>query len=255
MLLSLVDFLSHTKKGRDPMARPPRLPRTPASTDDLTTMLESLLLADLRPHPRNDGSHPPEELAHLKQSLTEHGIYRNVVVAQDGTILAGHGVVQAAQELGHTHIAGKRMPYGPDEPQALKLLAGDNHIARLRVQDDALLAALLQELAQDDPTALLRTGFDEGTLADLVEQQSLALHHLDRQVGENDPEAEWQGMPGFHQDNQLAWKQLIVNFASLEDLQAFAALLQQSMTEQTRSIWYPYHAPENLQQYRYVDGP
>jgi hypothetical protein len=155
-------------------AVPPSVP-----ADDLTTTLEVLPLADLRPHPRNDGAHPAEELAHLKQSLTEHGVYRNVVVAQDGTLLAGHGVVQAARDLGHTHIAGKRLPYGPDDPRALKVLVGDNHIARLRLQDDALLVALLEELRQEDPLALLGTGFDEAALAALIEAQGVALHALD----------------------------------------------------------------------------
>jgi DNA modification methylase len=130
-------------------------------------------LATLRPHPRNDGHHPPEELAHLKQSLTEHGVYRNVVIADDGTILAGHGVVQAAQELGHTQILARRMAYGPDDPQALKILVGDNHIARLRMQDDAALVTLLQDLAQHDPLALLGTGFDAHALEALVAEQGL----------------------------------------------------------------------------------
>jgi hypothetical protein len=125
-------------------------------------------LADLRPHPRNDGHHPPDELDHLKQSLTEHGVYRNVVIAQDGTLLAGHGVALAAQQLGHTDILARRMPYGPDDPQALKILVGDNHIARLRQQDDAALVMLLQDLTQHDPLALLGTGFDEAALEALV---------------------------------------------------------------------------------------
>ena len=49
--------------------------------DAFTEHLEVLDLATLRPHPRNDGMHPPDEIAHLKQSLTLHGVYRNVVVS------------------------------------------------------------------------------------------------------------------------------------------------------------------------------
>ena len=147
--------LQHTREG---LTRCRVRLYAPVPQDDLTTTLELLPLATLRPHPRNDGEHPPDEIAHLKASLAEHGVYRNVVVAQDGTILAGHGVVQAAQELGHTHIAGKRLAYGPDDPRALKVLVGDNHIARLRLQDDAALVALLEELGREDPLALLGTG-------------------------------------------------------------------------------------------------
>ena len=148
------------------MARP--APSAPPVADDLTTTLELLPLVDLRPHPRNDGTHPPDELAHLKASITMHGVYRNVVVAQDGTILAGHGVVTAAQALGRTHIAGQRMPYGPDDPRALQLLIGDNHMARLRQQNDAMLAALLLDLRQQDAALLLGTGFDQEALDALL---------------------------------------------------------------------------------------
>jgi ParB family chromosome partitioning protein len=152
------------------MARPAAPARR---TDVQDSILEQVALADLRPHPRNDGTHPPEEITHLAASLQEHGVYRNVVIADDGTILAGHGVVTAAQQLGHTQILARRMPYGPDDPQALQILVGDNHIARLRMQDDAALVALLQDLAQHDPLALLGTGFDEASLAALTQQSQV----------------------------------------------------------------------------------
>jgi hypothetical protein len=141
--------------------------------EEWTTTLEMLDLATVHPHPRNDGHHPPAELAHLQQSLQEHGVYRNVVVAQDGTILAGHGVIAAARAMGLTHLPGKRLPYASEDPRALKLLVGDNHIARLREQDDAVLTTLLHELAQDDPLALLGTGYDMDALQALAEAQGL----------------------------------------------------------------------------------
>ena len=62
--------------------------------------IESALIVDLKPHPRNYRGHPEGQVAHLEQSLRDHGIYRNVVVANDNTILAGHGVIVAAQKLG-----------------------------------------------------------------------------------------------------------------------------------------------------------
>ena len=159
--------------------------------DDRITTLELLSLAELRPHPRNDGTHPPEELAHLKASITTHGVYRNVVVANDGTILAGHGVVAAARELGRTAILGKRLPYGPDDPLALQVLVGDNHIARLRLQDDARLAELLQELQAHDPLALLGTGFDAEALATLAAAQGMDNGTGHGQAEVVEPEEPW----------------------------------------------------------------
>jgi DNA modification methylase len=145
----------------------------PARTDLSPEQLVLVALAELKPHPRNDGSHPPAQLDHLKASLTQHGLYRNVVIAQDGTLLAGHGVVQAAQQLGYTHVRAERRPYGPDDPRAIQILLGDNHIARLREQDDRMLAELLQGLAAEDPAALLGTGYDAEALAALVAAQGL----------------------------------------------------------------------------------
>ena len=166
------------------------MPRTAPSVppvEDLTTTLELLPLAALRPHSRNDGHHPPDEIAHLKASITTHGIYRNVVVAQDGTILAGHAVIEAARALGHTTIPGQRMPYGPDDPRALQLLVGDNHMARLRQQDDAALVELLQELQAHDPLALLGTGFDEVALKALAEAQGNGFVEVPDPASQQEP--------------------------------------------------------------------
>ena len=133
----------------------PRTPSAPPSSPDFLAHIEMLDVSTVRPHSRNDGAHPDEEIMHLRESIREHDIYRNVVVAQDGTLLAGHGVILAAQAEGKTHVPGYRMPYGPDGPRALKLLVGDNHVARLRAQDDAMLAGLLSEIAVEGVEALL----------------------------------------------------------------------------------------------------
>jgi ParB-like chromosome segregation protein Spo0J len=72
---------------------------------------EDVALDDLKPHPRNYQQHPDDELAHIMESIKTHGFYRNVVIARDGTILAGHGVTQAARKLGYTHVPVIRTPY------------------------------------------------------------------------------------------------------------------------------------------------
>lgn len=68
-----------------------------------------------------------------------------------------------------------------------------------------------------------------------------------------DPNAEWQGMPEFHQEDKTAWKSLIVNFSSIDDLQSFSELIGQSLTEKTRSIWYPQAEIERYADKRYID--
>ena len=187
---------------------------------------------NLHPHPRNYRDHPDEQLEHLAASIKEHGFYRNVVAAKDGTILAGHGVVQAAQRLGLERIPVIRLDVGPDDPRALKVLTGDNAIANLSEDDDQMLVNLLRELAEDG--GLLGTGFNADALESLAHIAD-ALEDLD----EFDPHAEWSGMPEYVNDNQKPVRQVIVSFANAEDVSAFAKLTGAQITDKRRSIWWP----------------
>src|SRR6266487_6998844 len=77
----------------------------------------------LTPHTRNYRSHPDDEIAHLMESIKSNGLYRNIVVASDGTtILAGHGVVEAARRLGIQDIPVYSVDFEANDPRALKLL-------------------------------------------------------------------------------------------------------------------------------------
>jgi hypothetical protein len=120
---------------------------------------ETVAVAELHRHPQNYKLHPEAQLAHLEQSLRDHGLYRNIVAANDGTILAGHGVWEAAVRLGAETVEVIRLPYGPQDPRAIKLLVGDNEVARLAGVDNTMLAQHLSLLK--DATDLLGTGYGE----------------------------------------------------------------------------------------------
>jgi len=50
---------------------------------------------------------------------------------------------------------------------------------------------------------------------------------------------EWQDMPEFVQENLEPAQQIIVSFEKYEDVEKFAELIGQSLTENTKSIWFP----------------
>lgn len=120
---------------------------------------ELVPLGGLKPHPRNYRDHPEVQLAHIRASIEEHGFYRNVVTARDGTVLAGHGVVEVCRALGVEEVPAVRLPIDPDSPQAIKVLTGDNSIGGLAYDDAQELSNILQELM--DAGDLLGTGYDE----------------------------------------------------------------------------------------------
>lgn len=129
--------------------------------------IEIVALADLAPHPRNYREHPPEQLAQIQASLDEHGFYRNIVIARDGTILAGHGVVEAMRSAGASNVPAIRVDCAPDSPQALRILTGDNQLALFAVDNDALLAGILSEI-KTDVAGLLGTGHTSASLDELL---------------------------------------------------------------------------------------
>lgn len=147
-------------------------------------------IADLKPHPRNYRQHPDDQLAQIEQSLREHGFYRNVVVANDLTILAGHGIVQAAKRLGFTAVPVVKLPVEPFSPKALKVLVGDNELGHLGVRDDRELSELLKEIQGLDLDGLLGTGYDEMMLANLA-----FVSRPEQEIGSFDEAAHWAGMP------------------------------------------------------------
>lgn len=205
--------------------------------------VEEAEVSTLTPHPRNYRDHPDDQLEHLAASITEHGFYRNIVIARDGTILAGHGVVQAAtQKLGLTTVPVIRLDVEPDSPAALKVLAGDNEMARLAGIDDRALSEILRDLNEQD--ALLGTGYDDEKLALLI----LSTRHA-TEIPDEDAAREWAGMPGYEGAEEPF--KLVVAFENADDRQAFikrakVGIMRANPESKTWSGVYPAKPREDV---------
>lgn len=206
--------------------------------------LEMVAVSELRPHPRNYRSHPDDQMEHLMESIREHGLYRNVVVARDGTILAGHGVVEAARRMGLETIPVARLDLAPDDPRALKVLTGDNGIAHLGVIDDRALTELLREVMEADEDGLLGTGYDEMMLANLV-----FVTRPQSEIADFDEAAAWVGMPEYEIASTPL--KITVSFRSDEDRLEFARVLGLELTDTARSTWWPSREKEDPSSLRF----
>jgi len=78
-------------------------PDATSTTDPADVLrIEMWPVASLTAHPANYRRHPPEQIEVLRRSIGAHGLQKPVVIKADGTMLAGHGLVEAARLEGYS---------------------------------------------------------------------------------------------------------------------------------------------------------
>ena len=119
--------------------------------------LQSMPIDALRPYPGNARTHSRRQVAEIADSIRRFGFTNPVLVSDDNEIIAGHGRVQAAKQLGWSSVPTVRLSHlGPDERRAYVL--ADNKLALNAGWDMEILAAELQALVDIDFDVTL-TGF------------------------------------------------------------------------------------------------
>ena len=127
----------------------------------------------LKPHKRNYRKHPDSQISNLMESLKAFdGQVRSIVVrpAKDGTytILAGHGITEAAKRAGLTELHADIVPAEWNDVKALAYIAADNQGG---AEDDrTMLAELLQEVSQSSNIVLEALGSSVGGLDALLSE-------------------------------------------------------------------------------------
>ena len=132
-----------------------------------------LALAALTPHKRNYNRHGDAQLADLRESLRQFGQVRSVVVQADKsgkryTIVAGHGIAQAARAEGYTELRADVIPHSWSETRVLAYLAADNELGKHADPDADQLAAIVREVMEAEGEALARLAAGEQAALDAI---------------------------------------------------------------------------------------
>ena len=128
--------------------------------------IEQWPLERLKPYARNAKTHGADQVAKIAASMAKFGWTNPVLVGSDGEVIAGHGRILAATELGLTDAPVIVLDHlTEEERQAYRI--SDNKLTELGAWDEALLAAELQALAADDFDLSL-TGFSDAELDQLL---------------------------------------------------------------------------------------
>ncbi len=125
---------------------------------------KDLPIASLKCHGSNYRTHPEAQVQRIAESLSRNGQRKAVVVsAQTNEIIAGHGVVEAALQLGWDEVRCDVWTCTPE--QAVAYLIDDNSLQNLAEDDEGVLAGLLLSLQETDYPPV---SFDEKELQELL---------------------------------------------------------------------------------------
>lgn len=124
-------------------------------------------VSELIPYVRNARTHSEAQVSQIAASIREFGFLSPILVAEDNTILAGHGRLAAALKLGL-----KKVPCVKEnhltETQKRAYIIADNKLSLNAGWDNELLAVELSELEGADFNLEL-LGFDEAELSSIFD--------------------------------------------------------------------------------------
>ena len=198
------------------------------------TMAASQFMAN----PANARIHPKAQQEALTGSLREIGWIQNVIVNKTtGNVVDGHARIAEALKMGDE----TPVPYVEvelSEAEEKLALASLDPIAAMAAYDKQQLDALLRDVNTGEAGL-------QAMLADLANKNGLG-------EGNNIDEL-WQGMPEFIQEDKLGFHEIKIHFETEEDMKSFGLLIGQTITDKTKSTWFPYKEKENLKAYKAED--
>jgi ParB-like chromosome segregation protein Spo0J len=126
---------------------------------------------NLKPNPRNARTHSKRQIRQIADSIKVFSFTNPVLVDRSGTIIAGHGRVEAAKQLGMKKVPTICLE-NLNEDQIRAYILADNKLAEKAGWDNAILAIELQHLTSIDlGFNVSLTGFEIAEI-DLILQES-----------------------------------------------------------------------------------
>jgi hypothetical protein len=142
-------------------------------------------ISSIKPYARNARNHPRKQVNLIAAAMQEFGFTNPIITDENGEIIAGHGRLQAAKQLGLTTIPTVQIGHlSQTQKRALRL--ADNRLAEKAGWDLEILAVELQDL-QADGFEVELTGFETSYIDVILD--AAANKKSDRHGDDNIPAA------------------------------------------------------------------
>jgi len=202
--------------------------------------IKTLSLDKLYIDPANPRKISERAIEEVAASLREYGWQQPIVADDKGKIIAGHTRYHAAKKIGMPEAPVKVFEHS--EIKAIKYNIADNRTHQFSEWADEELVRILEGIKAED--SLEGTGFNDGEFEAMIERLN------SEEVA--DPLGEWQGMPEFEQES-IPIRTIHLHFLSDEAVVEFAKLLEQTITDKTKYLYYPKLEPTNARLLHYDD--
>lgn len=195
----------------------------------------------LKPNPRNPNEHGQDQIELLASSMKHYGFYKPIIVSkQSGFINTGHGTVLAAIRAGFDSIPVEYQDFKNLEEEYGQMTM-DNASQQWSQLNFGKIKLEIEGFSKKfDPKML---GLREFSL-DLFDKNDI-------DGGTTNINEEWKGMPEFTQEDKTAHKTVALHFHDQKAVEKFAKLIDQKITDKTRTIWYPTMIIEKAADKRY----
>lgn len=110
--------------------------------------VQEVRLADLVPYERNAKQHSAEQVQKIADSIKEFGFLSPILIDRAGNIIAGHGRVMAAKQLGMETVPAAYVEGLTDEQRRAYILA-DNKLFELGEWNEIVLRQEVERLDFD----------------------------------------------------------------------------------------------------------
>jgi hypothetical protein len=142
---------------------------------------ELVPLHKIIPNPRNTNEHPQKQIDLLAKIIDYQGIRHPIVISNlSGFVVAGHGRLLAAQQLGYKEFPVDYQDFD-NEAQEYAFLESDNHLAELAEHNIDKMRENLKELPELDIEMLALPDFEmvkiekEDTPDDIVDEDKFLI--------------------------------------------------------------------------------
>jgi hypothetical protein len=186
--------------------------------------------AELVPYAGNARTHSEQQVEQIVSSIRTFGFYNPVLIDERGTIIAGHGRVMAASQMGLEKVPTITLE-GLNENERRALVLADNKISLNASWDFEKVREELSALALED-FSLELTGFNDDEISALLESGGDlipydASSHYVGVVPQSERQAQQPHVPGVSDDDYSRFDLVMLHTNKAE----LVELLSQRRTE------------------------